>query len=109
MTKRILSVIMVLIVFFGGYAALPKKYNPLPTTDVSAATFASGAYKVLAPFTAEKIDWQQELSSGYTITSYVTKRYKCGDVISVKSNGYTYDGYYVGGVLSNKAYIKKIY
>ncbi len=45
MAKRILSVILVLVVFFGGYAVLPKKYNPLPTENVCAAGVA-GAYRI---------------------------------------------------------------
>ena len=45
MTKRILSVILVLTVFFGGYALIPKKYNLLPVNEALCATNYGGVYK----------------------------------------------------------------
>ena len=109
MTKRILSVVLVLVVFFGGYAVLPKKYNPLPTESVYAASYASGGYKLLAPVTLYKEVVIARLSSGYTISELVPKRFSYGTIIGVNSSGYTPDGYFAGGILSNSAYVKKVY
>ena len=50
MTKRILSVILVLTVFFGGYTLIPKKYNLLPVNDAICATNYGGVYKVRKTF-----------------------------------------------------------
>lgn len=105
MTKRILSVILVLTVFFGGYALLPKKYNPLPTTNVCAAGVRAGAYKVKAKFTCTKL-----VRVGCEITTegeytYITTKYKNkyrtfypGETIVIDSFGYC-DGYKVGELI----------
>ncbi len=50
MTKRILSVILVLTVFFGGYALIPKKYNLLPVNDAYCATNYGGVYRAKRDF-----------------------------------------------------------
>ncbi len=46
--KKILSLIMAVILTVGFYTVTPKKYNPLPTTDVAAAKNYAGAYKVMS-------------------------------------------------------------
>lgn len=123
MTKRILSVILVLVVFFGGYAALPKKYNLLPTTDVSAAGVRPGAYKVMGTITLTKIVKEYRgttkvyIYDGYTLVRidnvrvYVdvekTRTFKPGDVVSLNSNG-KYDGYDFSKLVGG-AYLKFMY
>ncbi len=108
MSKRILSVILVLVVFFGGYALLPKSINPLPTADVSAAGVRPGAYKVMGTMTLTKT--VKEYRGTTTVYIYdgryivridkvpvyvdvqKSRTFKPGDVVSLNSNG-KYDGY----------------
>ena len=52
MTKRILSVIMVVTLFFAGYSILPKSINPLPVNDAVCASKYGGVYKAKKTFTA---------------------------------------------------------
>lgn len=107
MIKKLLSVVMVLVVFVGGYAALPKEFNPLPAEDVSAATmmkgnFPAGTYKVLAPFSTNIV----AVTSSFTLTQNKWVSFKYGEVIYINSSGCS-KGVYVGN--QSKAYLRRMY
>lgn len=87
MMKRLLSVILVLVVFFGGYAVLPKNYNPLPVNDAYCATKNyAGLYYVNETFTAYYTE--HLFFSWFPITYTKTKVYSAGRYISLTPNGY---------------------
>lgn len=86
MMKRVLSVIIVLIVFFSGYAALPKKYNPLPTNDAFCATNYGGLYYVNKTFTAYYTDTYYD-RQGISHPVIKTKTYKAGKYVSLTTSG----------------------
>ena len=86
MTKRILSVILVLTVFFGGYALIPKKYNPLPVNDAFCATNYGGVYQAKRDWTYSRTyKGTDQYGNQYTI--YVSKKYKKGQNYTVTSSG----------------------
>ncbi len=88
MTKRILSAIMVLIVFFGGYAILPKKYNPLPVDDAYCATKNyGGLYYVNKTFTVWYTDTILTINKIPMMTKK-SKVFKAGTYISLRTDGY---------------------
>lgn len=86
MTKKILSVILVLVVFFGGYAVLPKKYNPLPVNDAFCATNYGGVYRVNRTFTICYTVIYRNMNGPYIVR--LTKTYKRGQIITLTTKGY---------------------
>lgn len=88
MMKRVLSVIMVLTVFFGGYAVLPKKYNPLPVNDAYCATKNyGGLYYVNKTFT-EYYTGTVITKGGIPMMTKLPKVYKAGSYVSLTPGGY---------------------
>lgn len=88
MMKRVLSVIMVLTVFFGGYAVLPKKYNPLPVNDAYCATKNyGGLYYVNKTFTAYYTD-TVITNGGIPMMTKKSKKYKGGCYVSLTTSGF---------------------
>ena len=87
MTKRILSVVLVLVVFLGGYSVLPKKYNVLPVNDAYCATNYGGLYYVNKKFTVE-YDSTFSIKDGIPTITVKTKTYKAGTYVSVTTKGY---------------------
>ncbi len=100
MSRKLLAAILVIVVFMGGYSALSKKYNPLPVTEVSAATkFKPGMYKVLAPFTVSR----SVKSNNTLVNPTVYRTFEYGEVIRIDSKGYC-ENYYVGN--QSSCYLK---
>ena len=112
MAKRVLSVILVLTVFFGGYAIIPKKANILPANEVYAVEYyRPGAYKVTCTFTASK--WVDRVKKsrqvGFIIKHteyywedvYEYKTYYQGDVVSLNQWGEDYDYYKLGSYIGS--------
>ena len=88
MTKRILSVVLVLVVFFGGYAAIPKKYNLLPVNDVFCATNYGGVYQAKKTFTAETVIATVKGKDGKTYNIVAEKTYYKNQYYTVTDKGY---------------------
>lgn len=88
MAKRILSVILVLVVFFGGYAVLPKKYNPLPSEDVCAAGIA-GSYRIKKYGTvyAMYTIWSDPDHFSVTKGTYTFESSTVGNIITLDDSG----------------------
>lgn len=86
MIKRALSVILVLTVFFGGYALIPKKYNLLPVNDAICATNYGGVYQAKKTF---KLSYTYTYRDRYNniVTVYATKTYQKGKNYTVTSDG----------------------
>ncbi|MBO7426832.1 MAG: hypothetical protein J6U23_14265 [Clostridiales bacterium] len=87
MIKRALSVILVLTVFFGGYALIPKKYNLLPVNDAICATNYGGVYQARVTFTYTRIYTGTD-QYGNLVTLTAQKTYLKGRNYSVTSSGY---------------------
>lgn len=89
MTKRILSVVLVLAVFFGGYAILPKKFNPILINDVNAATtFKSGYYMCKRGCDIVTYNTAFEACTGTTpLTVISRKTYNVGEVVYLNKSG----------------------
>ena len=105
MTKRILSVILVLTVFFGGYALIPKKYNLLPVNEALCATHYGGVYKAKRTFTVTQYTTKY-YPNGEIIRKKVTKKYREGSYYTVTRDGYdSVDGINLSGYLSSNFYL----
>lgn len=89
MTKRILSVVLVLAVFFGGYAILPKKFNPIPVNDVYAATtFKPGYYMCKRGCDIVTYNTTIEACTGNTPLRVVSqKSYNVGEIVYLNRKG----------------------
>ena len=88
MTKRILSVVLVLVVFFGGYSVLPKKFNLMPVNDAYCATKNyGGLYYVNKGFTINKTVHYKD-RWGIPVIDIIHKEYKAGTYISLTNSGY---------------------
>ena len=88
MTKKILSVFLVLVVFFGGYAVLPKKYNPLPVNDAFCATNYGGVYRADKTFKVVYISSVFVDKYGNKKITKLTKTYYKNRYYTITSNGY---------------------
>ncbi len=90
MTKRILSVVLVLAVFFGGYTILPKKFNPIPVNDVNAATiFQPGYYMCKKTCVTVTLNTTNQACSANTPVYVVSsKAYNVGELVYINRSGY---------------------
>ncbi|MBO7426826.1 MAG: hypothetical protein J6U23_14230 [Clostridiales bacterium] len=90
MIKRLLSIILVLTVFLGGYSLLPKKYNPLPVNDVSAATtFRPGYYLCIKTFVSVTLNTTDTPSTARTPIKVISaKAYNIGELVYIDNRGY---------------------
>lgn len=87
MTKRILSVVLVLVVFFGGYSVIPKKYNLLPVNDAYCAKNYGGLYYVNKTFVGD-YGGSFSIKDGIPTITLKGKEYKKGTYVSVTTSGY---------------------
>ncbi|MBO7448747.1 MAG: hypothetical protein J6U54_00115 [Clostridiales bacterium] len=84
MAKRILSVILVLVVFFGGYSIVPKKYNLLPVNDAFCASHYGGVYRVRKDI---KISASEMASLGYILIGGSSYTIRAGKTITLTRDG----------------------
>ena len=87
--KKFLSLIMAAILTVGVYAVVPKKYNPLPTTEVAAAKNYAGAYKV-SGYSRKTVNIKYKSGNTwyYGTTVYEYNSSSLGSVVELDSSGY---------------------
>lgn len=109
MTKRVLSVIMVVLVFFGGYAVIPSGIDLIKNAAVCASEIVRpGAYKVKNTFKVKKWIGREKKTrkkglfgkETYYEDVYEYKTYKYGSIVAIDRWGRDKDGFelasYVG-------------
>ena len=84
MTKRILSVILVVVLFFGAYSLVPKKYNLLPVNDAYCANHYGGVYRVKKDI---KISAKEMADNGYILIGGSEYVIRAGKTLTLTREG----------------------